>query len=158
MSTSIVIRKKDPLRKAEIPIIGVVFFYLFIFYAKAAGDLGLMLSKLFALENGVIGLTFAAFGFGSSVLLNLLQVSRITMTDNQIIASPRLGFSKKYPLDNLDKCLIRWYKNKAGRFPFIQFNFAEGRKMQIDGYQYTGLKPLILHLREEMNEKLKETK
>ncbi len=158
MSSSIVIRKKNPLRKAEMPITGVIFFYLFIFYAMAAGDPGLMFSKLFAFENGVIGLTFAAFGFGSSVLLNLLQVSRITMTGTYIIASPRLGFRKKYLLADLDKCHIRWYENKAGRFPFIQFNFVDGRKVQIDGYQYTGLKPLILYLRSDFERILREIK
>ncbi len=158
MSQSIIIRKKDPLRKAEIPIVGVVFFYFFIFYAMASGDIGLMMSKLFSFENGIIGLTFATLGFGTSVLLNLMQVSKIKLTETQIIASPRLGFKRKYPLDDLDKCLIRWYENKAGRFPFIQFNFNLAGKMQIDGYQYKGLKPLILYLREELKHKLNETK
>ncbi len=158
MSKPIVIRKINPLRKAEIPILGIVFFYLFLFYAMSGGNLGLMFSKLFSFENGIIGLTFAIMGFGLSVLLNFLQVSKISLTTTDLIAFPRLGFKKKYPLSGLEKCLIRWYENKSGRFPFIQFNFSDDRKVQIIGHQYKRLKPLILYLRHELGEKLKEIK
>ena len=158
MSDPIVIKKTNPLRKAEIPVIGIISFYLFMFYTMSSGKLGLMFSKLFSFENGIIGLTIAAMGFGISIFLNFLQVSRISLTNSQLIASPRIGFKKKYELSGLDKCIIRWYENKTGRFPFIQFNFSNGKKLQVPGHQYKGLKPLILHLREELGDKLKETK
>lgn len=158
VSDPIVIKKINPLRKAELPIIGIILFYLFMFYTMSAGDLGIMFTELFSFDNGIIGLTIAAMGFGTSVLLNFLQVAKISMTSNHLIASPRIGFKKKYVLSALDKCLIKWYENKAGRFPFIQFNFSDGKKLQIPGHQYKGLKPLILHLRDELGEKLSEKK
>jgi len=158
MSEPITIRKKNPLRKAEIPVIGIALFYLFIFYAMADGDLGLMFSKLFSTENGIIGLTFAVMGFGITIFLGLLQVSKISITDKDLIASSRIGLKKRYPLGSLEACRIKWYREKGRRFPFFQWNFKDGRKLQIVGHHYKGLKPLILHLRSGFGEKLIEMK
>lgn len=115
-----------------------------------------MITELFSFENGIIGLTMAILGFMVTVLLNMLQVSKISLTNDYLIASPRLGSSKKFLIQDLEMCRIKWYEGKDRRYPFFQFNFNNGKMFQIIGHHYTGLKPLILHLRDSLRDKLNE--
>ncbi|MEQ9425486.1 MAG: hypothetical protein RJQ09_13770 [Cyclobacteriaceae bacterium] len=154
----ITIYKKNPLRKAEIPVLGIFFMYLFLFYTMAAGDFRLMFSKIFSFDSAIIGLTFGILGFVLTVLLGMLRVNRITLTKEQFIASTRLGFKKKYPLSDLEKCYIKWYPMKDRDYPLFQFNFNGDKKLHVVGHQFKNLKPLILHLRHEMTDKLEEYK
>ena len=156
MNKRITIRKKNSLRKAEIPIIAIGLFYFFLFYSMSSGKLSVMITELFSFENGIIGLTMAILGFMVTVLLNMLQVSKISLTNDYLIASPRLGSSKKFLIQDLEMCRIKWYEGKDRRYPFFQFNFNNGKMFQIIGHHYTGLKPLILHLRDSLRDKLNE--
>ena len=156
MNKRITIRKKNSLRKAEIPIIAIGLFYFFLFYSMSSGKLSVMITELFSFENGIIGLTMAILGFMVTVLLNMLQVSKISLTNDYLIASPRLGSSKKFLIQDLEMCRIKWYDGKDRRYPFFQFNFNNGKMFQIIGHHYTGLKPLILHLRDSLRDKLNE--
>lgn len=156
MNKRITIRKKNSLRKAEIPIIAIGLFYFFLFYSMSSGKLSVMITELFSFENGIIGLTMAILGFMVTVLLNMLQVSKISFTNDYLIASPRLGSSKKFLIQDLEMCRIKWYDGKDRRYPFFQFNFNNGKMFQIIGHHYTGLKPLILHLRDSLRDKLNE--
>ena len=156
MNKRITIRKKNSLRKAEIPIIAIGLFYFFLFYSMSSGKLSVMITELFSFENGIIGLTMAILGFMVTVLLNMLQVSKISLTNDYLIASPRLGSSKKFLIQDLEMCRIKWYDGKDRRYPFFQFNFNNGKMFQIIGHHYKGLKPLILHLRDSLRDKLNE--
>ena len=139
MDKPIIIRRKNALRKVEIPILGATFFYLFMFFAMASGDLALMFSKLFSVDDGIIGFTVAVFGFAGSVLLNFLHLSKISLDDKRINVISRLGFKKGYELAALEKCFIKWYDGKDRRYPFFQFNFADGKKLQFAGHHFKGL-------------------
>ena len=142
----------------EIPILVVNIFYYFLFYSMASGDLRLMVSNLLSFNNGIIGLTFAISGFGLSVAFNRFQIASISINNNSLVVKNRLGLSKRYPLTGLEKCLIKWYDGRGRRYPFIQLNFQDKKKLQIAGHQYRNLKPFILFLRSEIREKLQETK
>jgi hypothetical protein len=155
---SFTIKKKNPLAKLEIPALAVNIFYFFLFYSMASGDIGLMISNLMSFENGIIGLTFVIAGFGITVILNWLRVSKICIDANHLMVANRLGMNKKYSIVDLEKCMIKWYDGKGRRFPFIQFNFKEETKVQIAGHHYRNLKPFILFLRSEAVGKLHETK